>query len=43
MCNNAVNTHGSTIEYIPDRFKIQEMCEKAVDRCFLVFYSVLDQ
>ena len=38
-----VNTFSSTIEYIPDQFKTQEICDKALDKCLFVFYSVPNQ
>ena len=31
------------MEYVSDRFNTQEMCDKAVNSCFLVFDSVSDQ
>ena len=31
------------MEYVPDQFKTSEMCDKVIDRCFLVFDSILDQ
>ena len=43
MCDKVANTYPSTIEYVPDRFKTQEMCDKAVDKCHFVFDSVPDQ
>ena len=30
MFNKAVSTYPSKIQFIPDRFKAQEMCDKAV-------------
>ena len=32
----------SAIQFIPHRFKAQEMCDKAVDTCLFVFDSVPD-
>ena len=32
MCDKDVNIHPSTIEYVPDQFKDQEMCDKAADK-----------
>ena len=37
MCNKAVDTHPSTIKYVPKCYKTQEICNKAVHRCFLYF------
>ena len=42
MCDKAVNTHSSTIGYVPDCYKTQENCDKAVNRCFFVFDSIPD-
>ena len=35
MFDKAVDAHPSTMEYVPNRFKTQEMYYKAVHRCFL--------
>ena len=40
MCDKAVHTYPSTLKVIPERCKTQEMCNKAVNRCFFVFDSV---
>ena len=40
VCDKAVSTHPSIIEYVPEQFKTQEICDKAADRCFFVFDSV---
>ena len=40
MDDQAGNAHPSAIKYIPDRFRTQEICDKAVNRCvnlYLVF------
>ena len=34
MCDKAVNTYLSTIGFVPQCFMTQEMCDKAVTRCF---------
>ena len=31
MCNKAILENGRTLESVPDRYKTQEMCDKAVD------------
>ena len=31
LCDKAVDTYLSTIEYVSDQFKTQEMCNKAVN------------
>ena len=36
MCDKAV-------KYVPDQFKTQEICDKAVNKCPFVFDSILDQ
>ena len=41
MCDKAANTHPSTIEYVPDQFETQEICDKAVDNVLL--YLILFQ
>ena len=35
MCHKAVNTYPSTIKFVLKCFMTQEMCDKAVNRCFL--------
>ena len=42
MCNEAVNTYPSTIPFVPEYYKTQEMCDKAVNTCFFLFESVPD-
>ena len=39
ICNRAVSTYPSTIQFVPDQFKTQEMCIKAVDTCPFAFNS----
>ena len=41
MCDKIVNTHSSTIEFVPECFKTQKMCDKAFNKCFLVFFIFL--
>ena len=43
MCDNALNTHPSTIKFVPEYLMTQEMCDKAVNRCFFVFQSIPNQ
>ena len=43
MFDKAVDTYPSTIKYVLDQCKTQEMGDKAVDRCPFVFDSVPDQ
>ena len=37
MCGKAINTYFSTIKFVPECYKTQEMCDKAVNRCFSYF------
>ena len=39
MCNKAFNTYSSVIRYVPECYKTQEMCGKAVDTCFFFCIS----
>ena len=41
MFNKAVGMYSSGIQFIPDQYKTQKMCAKAVDTCAFVFGSVL--
>ena len=43
MCNKSFSSYPSTIKYVPDQFKTQEICDKAVDKCYFVFNFVSDQ
>ena len=43
MCHKAANRHPTTIKYVTECYKDQEICHKVVDRCFLVLDSILDQ
>ena len=43
MCYKAVNTYHSTIQFVPDCFKTQEMSDKAVNKCFLAFIFIPDR
>ena len=42
MCIKAVDTHSFTIKFVPESFKTQEMCNKAVNTGPFVFHSVPD-
>ena len=35
MGDKAVDTHPSTIQFVPEWYRTQEMCDKTVNRCFL--------
>ena len=41
MFNKAVGMYSSGIQFVPDQYKTQKMCAKAVDTCHFVFGSVL--
>ena len=43
MCDKAVDNHSSTVEYVPDLFKTQEIGNKEVHRYFFVSDSLPDQ
>ena len=42
MCNKAVNTSSSVMQFAPECYVTQEVCVKAVDICSFVFDSVPD-
>ena len=41
-CDKAVNKHPFTVQFVPECKMTQEMCDKGVNRCFLVFYIIPD-
>ena len=41
ICDNSVDTYPSTIKFASECFMAQEMCDKAVNRCFLYFILFL--
>ena len=41
MFDKAVNTYPSTVKFVPECFMTQEMCNKAVNKCFLYFILFL--
>ena len=43
MCNKAILKNGGTLEFVHERYKSQEMYDKAVNTCLFVFVSVPDQ
>ena len=43
MCDKAVDTHSSTIKFVPECFLTQEMCDKGVNRCFFVLDFIPDR
>ena len=43
MCYKDVNADHSIIQFVPECYKTQEMCNKAVNTCFLgLFMFVID-
>ena len=42
MCNQVFDDHVHALEFIPECYKIQEMCDKAVNEFSFVFDSILD-
>ena len=40
--DTAVDTYSSTIQFVPDEYKTQKICDKAVDTYPFVFDSVHD-
>ena len=42
MCDKAVNTYHSIIQFGPDCYVTQKICDETVNRCFLVFTYIPD-
>ena len=42
MCGKAVEAYTNTLKFVPDCYKTQEMCDKAISRCFLGFVFIPD-
>ena len=40
MCDKAVDTHPSTIKYVPEFCNTQELCYKAVHWCFFLYLII---
>ena len=38
MCDKVVNTHSSTIQFVPEYYKTKKMCDKAFNKSFLAFF-----
>ena len=34
MCNKAIDTYTSAIQFVLDQYKTQRMCDKAAETCF---------
>ena len=43
MCDKAINTHSSTIQFVPESYKTQEMCDKTFNKSFFAFTYILDR
>ena len=43
MCGKAVNSHLSTMKFVPECLKLRNMCYKAVHRYFFSIRSIPDQ
>ena len=37
MCDKAVDTHPTILKFVPDCYKTQEICDKAVNRWFFLY------
>ena len=42
MCNIVVDTYLSAIQFVPDRYKTQYMCDEAIDTCRFAFDSSIE-
>ena len=42
FCDKAVNTDHSTIQFVPNCYKTQEISDKAVNKCFLASIYIPD-
>ena len=42
MCDDTVNTSPPAIQFVPECYNTQEICDKAVGACPFVFSSVPD-
>ena len=42
MCDKATNTYHSKIQLVSDCYETKEMCDKAVNKCFLAFVYIPD-
>ena len=42
MCNKAVDTYPSAIQFVPDRYKTQKMYDKNIYTCYFVVDYVPD-
>ena len=42
MCDKVVNTHPSTIQFVTDCYKTQEICDEAFNKCFVEVFDIPD-
>ena len=42
MCDKVANTHPSTIQFVPDCYKTQEICDEAFNKCFVEVFDIPD-
>ena len=42
MYDKSVHTYHSAIQFVPECYKTQEMCDKAVNRCYFTLIYVPD-
>ena len=40
MCDKGIYNNPHALKFVPDCYKTQEMCNKAVKRCFLAFIYI---
>ena len=43
MCDKAVDTYPSAIQFVPECYNTQKICDKAVDTCTFVFNLVAQE
>ena len=42
MWDKVVSTHSSTIQFVPECYKTQKMCDEAFDLSFLAYFHIPD-
>ena len=43
MRNKVLNSYLSKIQFVPEYYKSQELCDKVVDSCLFIFDSIPDK
>ena len=43
MCDKIANTHSSTMQFVPECYKTQEMRDKDFNKHFIGFFYIFDQ